>query len=151
MKNRLLTSITLLNLFPLILACGLVTHSIIVKQAQAYFPRFSRGIEGSLFAGAPFPDYFYHCWTNPAAGEAAHWSPFHQAFIKLIKETPSREATAFIYGAFSHTIADIIWHGIHEMPFGYGFIRTMGAINFGCNGTLCPEAHSVANTRGNFI
>lgn len=72
-------------------------------------------------AGSFFPDAFYTCLGNSEAAEAAHWPPFLEAAVKFWKakygkESDSHEGRlslkAFLYGAFTHQIADVSWHSL---------------------------------------
>jgi hypothetical protein len=42
------------------------------------------------------------------------------------------------------------WHGLVQVPHGYGFIQTLGIQDFNCTGDLCQVAHSAADTGAEF-
>ncbi len=69
----------------------------------------------------------------------------------------AKKLVAFLFGADSHQIADINWHGLGEaaprwstLP-GTGFLKTMGALEYNCNGTLCPDAHTEGDVGGDIV
>jgi hypothetical protein len=37
------------------------------------------------------------------------------------------------------------------VPFGQGFLRTLGSQNYNCSGTLCDPAHTKGDTGGEFV
>ncbi len=82
------------------------------------------------------------------ADAAAHWAPFQANAVRYIATLPkpwtddTQQLVAFFFGVVSHYIADINWHGLAEVPHGYGFIETLGIMDFNCTGDLCGVAHS---------
>ena len=42
-------------------------------------------------------------------------------------------------------------HPAAQVPFGQGFLRTLGSQDYDCNGTLCDIAHSKGDTGGEFV
>jgi glycosylphosphatidylinositol phospholipase D len=69
----------------------------------------------------------------------------------------AKKLVAFLFGADSHQIADINWHGLGEaaprwstLP-GTGFLNVLGALEYNCNGTLCSDAHTEGDIGGDFV
>eukprot|EP00455_Lapot_gusevi_P002054 TRINITY_DN1079_c0_g1_i3.p1 TRINITY_DN1079_c0_g1~~TRINITY_DN1079_c0_g1_i3.p1 ORF type:complete len:912 (+),score=356.28 TRINITY_DN1079_c0_g1_i3:1157-3892(+) len=173
-SNRLTSlSIFLLCASALVLVhgCGMSTHINIAHRAGLMFdygkyPQYRQMISkhhDALQGGAPFPDWGYACNFHDV-GEYTHWEPFQKVAVEYIREKypqPWDEETeklvVFLLGVNSHYLADINWHGLGEAwprwstPTAHGMIRIMGGVNFGCNGTLCDDAHSVADTGGEFV
>lgn len=100
-------------------ACGQQTHTWISLQALAELPDgplkrilSDPAMETMLVNGSMFPDGGYA--IDHPYGEAAHWAPFHQGYLRWIEanfEAPydSPEAAshlAFLMGMVSHGIAD---------------------------------------------
>lgn len=145
--------------------CGFVTHNLVAHRAAQHMfqfddmPEYGRILRENVDAmqgGAPFPDYLYSCGNHDAA-EDAHWAPFQVAAVKYVRSLPrpwskqDERLVAFLMGLVSHYIADLNWHGLGGVPFGRGFIRTMGGVNYNCSGSLCNDAHGAADTGGEFM
>ena len=146
----------LLFFFSGVHACGMITHQLICQLA---YSRYQTGVNnrswldsehGSFLAGCPFPDYFFQCGNSDAA-ETAHWAPYQVEWAKLLRNGGGDRERSFADGLTSHGFADDIWHGLHLVQFGYGFIRTLGGVNFDCGGQLCQEAHNRADVGGEFM
>jgi hypothetical protein len=142
----------------LVSACGMSVHTEVAMQAMRRFGRPDVNVDvGALQAGAPSPDWFYFCdaatgRVNNSLGEEMHWPPWQMRFIENNSITMhDRVAVSFLMGAVSHMIADVIAHGIHKYPFGYGLIRTLGGVNFECGGSLCSIAHTRVDVGAEFI
>jgi hypothetical protein len=88
------------------------------------------------------------CCCLSCTDAAAHWAPFQANAVRYIATLPkpwtddTQQLVAFFFGVVSHYIADINWHGLAEVPHGYGFIETLGIMDFNCTGNLCGVAHS---------
>ena len=117
-----------------------------------------RANTGAVYAGSPYPDYLYACGSNHDDGEYSHWSPFQAQAVKYIRAaypTPRNASgdalVAFLGGIVSHYVADISWHGLAETSSGYGFIESLGALDFNDTGSLESNAHTTADTGGEFV
>lgn len=168
-----LHSLWLLALPPLASTCGMTLHSEVAIRAHQLFATEVANISSilarypdALVAGAPFPDYLYACGTDHGAGEDAHWHTFHSKAAKYIREKypnwqhgdeHGAKLVAFMLGAVSHYAADMNWHGQRVKQdnrtrnFGLGFLEFLGEIDYGCQGHLCPTAHSEGDTGGEFM
>eukprot|EP00042_Codosiga_hollandica_P054489 m.738714 g.738714 ORF g.738714 m.738714 type:complete len:865 (+) comp58911_c0_seq1:2-2596(+) len=147
--------------------CGMTTHNVIANRARQWFLDAGWVLNATsllnthidaLQGGAPYPDYLYECGTDHNAGEATHWPPFQAAaatYIHSVYPQPWDQHTekliVFMLGVTSHYIADINWHGLAQVPFGQGFLRTMGSQNYNCSGQLCDTAHTEGDTGGEFV
>ena len=131
------------------------------ETTHANYSTLLRANLGYMYAGAPYPDYLYTCGNNHDDGESTHWPPWQAAAAKYIRSVyPSpRNATgdrvvAFMFGVVSHYIADVNWHGMVQVPVGYGMIESTGGMDYGCTGGIgdpCQsEAHSLCDTGGEF-
>ena len=126
----------------------------------------------AFVAGAPFPDWGYACPKTFCpdqdachdASETAHWLPFQKAAAEYIRETyPDAKdpkygrVVAWFLGISSHGIADLVWHGLGQRapawsPSGpRGYIQTLGGVEFDCHGSLCSQAHTLADTGAEFL
>ena len=99
-------------------ANGQSTHIWITREAIARLPagelkNFASdpAVERALIAGAMFPDGGYA--VDHPYGEAAHWEPFHDAYLAWIADTYDPPYTgaaalhaAFLLGLASHGMAD---------------------------------------------
>jgi glycosylphosphatidylinositol phospholipase D len=154
--------------------CGMVTHNVVAARASQYMlpttggSALRRALRDAIRShadavqgGAPFPDYFYQC-GDPDAAEAAHWVPYQVAAVQYVRQAIAAEGgvlsdatqrlVAFLAGGLvSHYFADINWHGLDGVPYGQGFIRTLGGVNYNCHGDLCSDAHTAADTGGEFM
>lgn len=123
------------------------THLIILARARTYFPRDINGYDRYMRAGAFFPDAFYSCGSNNAAAEAAHWPDFLATAVqhwktkyghidwqhknhdrKVIHKAMSLKA--FIYGLFTHQVADVSWH---SLGINQGLLDALAQIEFNRN------------------
>ena len=158
----------LFSLVPYVSACGFTVHMLNSHRALSTplastpqsktFMALLRGNLGSVFAGSPYPDYLYECGPNHDDGEYTHWAPFQAIAAKYIRETyptprnaSGEQLVAFLAGVVSHYMADISWHGLAETTGGYGFIQTIGALDFNDTGYLISSAHTEADTGGEFV
>jgi glycosylphosphatidylinositol phospholipase D len=149
-------------------ACGFTVHMLNTARAlnsplastplDPAFMQTLRANTGAVYAGSPYPDYLYECGPNHDDGEYTHWSPFQAQAAKYIRarypapRNASGDALlAFLAGVTSHYMADISWHGLAETSSGYGFIQTIGAMDFNDTGALISSAHTEADTGGEFI
>jgi glycosylphosphatidylinositol phospholipase D len=166
-----ITGLILLSLITLIHSCGFTVHSIVAEKSlhHYYHPLFHpqyRDIgfrhEDILIAGAPFPDYFYLCGTDHDYGEDSHWPRFQAAAADYIRQNYKKDSKgnypedgekliAFFMGVVSHSIADVMWHGLAFDPQGYGLIETIGGFDYNGTGDLMSNAHSMADTGGEFL
>ncbi|KAG7846703.1 hypothetical protein KL941_002496 [Ogataea angusta] len=83
------------------------------------------------------------------AGEEAHWPPFLQKLVLTYEQTAEPDTKlklkAFIYGVFTHQIADINWHSLHKSQ---GLLQYLAHIDF--NGNV-SQAHSFLDTGADFL
>lgn len=49
-----------------------------------------------------------------------------RARVRALRAQGTQQLVAFMHGVVSHYIADINWHGLLNVPSGYGFIETLG-------------------------
>eukprot|EP00736_Rhodelphis_marinus_P013281 Rmarinus@m.20909 len=164
-RKGLLGLLAILAVLQLSQGCGFTTHMLTPSRFRDWyenkeFPQYESYMTrhwDALQAGTPFPDYFYLCGDGDAA-EDSHWTPFHAEMANYVRETypqpwdqDTEKLVAFMFGMVSHYIADVHWHGLSRIPYGEGFIRTLGAMNYGCSGNLCGDAHDSADTGGEFV
>lgn len=147
-------------------ACGFTIHMLVSHRAFSRFastplrPAMMDDLaenEGSLYAGSPYPDYLYSCGSNHDNGEYTHWSPFQAVAARYVNATypaprnaTGRALVAFLSGITSHYMADESWHGINT-PGGQGLIQTIGGLDFNATGQLDQNAHTFADTTGEFV
>ncbi|KAG7802080.1 hypothetical protein KL944_002457 [Ogataea haglerorum] len=119
----------------------------ILSRIHTYLPEDIQGLTGSLLAGAFHPDSFYDCMGHSDAGEEAHWPPFLRELVLTYKQMaePDTKLKAFIYGVFTHQIADISWHSLHKSQ---GLLQYLAHIEF--NGNM-SQAHSFLDTGADFL
>jgi hypothetical protein len=152
----------------------MVVHQVVAQRALQYFyqpgwygaanaTRDYRQLlndnHGAFLAGAPYPDYLYACGTNHDDGEFTHWSYFQGLAAEYIRSTyplsaawntSAQTLVAFMHGVVSHYIADINWHGLAQVPNDYGFIQTIGILDFNTTG-LNGAPHTMADEGGEFV
>ena len=134
-----------------ILAAGMLAHTLVGYRTTKYFaevtptasPRNFKKYNDAIInnfeavdGGSDFPDFLYACGKysdHHDAAEAAHWPPFHAAFINYIRSSvpnfreddwseETKKLVAFLYGVAVHYNADEIWEGLtDELGNGYGF------------------------------
>eukprot|EP00736_Rhodelphis_marinus_P008141 Rmarinus@m.521 len=147
------------------LGAGFTTHMSVPERMRDWFdssayPEYDDIVAkhwDALQAGSPFPDYYFLC-DNDDAAEYTHWPPYQEIMANYLREKypkpwdeDTEKLVAFMLGIVNHYIADLHWHGLSKVPFGEGFIRTLGAMSYECGGSLCREAHDAADTGGEFI
>ncbi|KAG7872482.1 hypothetical protein KL938_005306 [Ogataea parapolymorpha] len=134
-------------LIPLVSCAGVAVHMNILSRVYSDLPGDIRGLTGSLLAGAFHPDSFYDCMGHSNAGEEAHWPPFLRELVLTYKQMaePDKKLKAFIYGVFTHQIADINWHSLHKSQ---GLLQYLAHIEF--NGNV-SQAHSFLDTGADFL
>jgi glycosylphosphatidylinositol phospholipase D len=147
-------AVVVLNLFTLILNCGMNTHSEVAfkayKMLQNQELKEIINNNVSFFqAGSPFPDWGFLCSSYGLAAEVTHWPPFTRLYVKHVKENYKKgdkryeELIAFLLGIQSHNIADIIWHwgksvkGTDETAQGFLHAMGHGASNCGDDWGKC--------------
>ena len=148
-----------------ILAAGMLAHTLVGYRTTKYFaevtptasPRNFKKYNDAIInnfeavdGGSDFPDFLYACGKysdHHDAAEAAHWPPFHAAFINYIRSSvpnfreddwseETKKLVAFLYGVAVHYNADEIWEGLtDELGNGYGFIRALAIMNENAPGT----------------
>lgn len=145
--------------------CGIITHIQIANRAKHFFSsnisevnvNYSRIIDdySSYFeAGAPFPDWGYPFGYSDES-EFAHWPPFISSFVDYAKRTYEKTDTkryeqllAFIFGASSHLIADVLWHWGKETPgslYEQGFIPSLKHYSDFCHDSN-EQCHNLGDT-----
>lgn len=107
-------------------------------------------------AGAFFPDAFYSCGANEVAAEAAHWPDFLATSVqhwktkygqidfksKNVDKRIVRRAMglkAFIYGLFTHQVADVSWH---SLGVNQGLLEVLAQTEFDKS---IEDAHRLVN------
>lgn len=101
---------------------------MVLARSRPHFPTALHGYEAYMQAGAFFPDAYYSCVGNSEAAEEAHWPPFLAAAVGYWKEkygngiqdrggrggglVEGLGLKAFLYGAFTHQVADVGWHSL---------------------------------------
>ena len=155
---------------------SVIAQRALSRADAAVDPRVARVLSrfpGAVRAGAPFPDYFFGCgwphrdeWDNSdRVAEWAHWHEFHHAYVDYVREMHPRWAdvddsgefvdahgarlVAFLFGAVSHYIADVQWHGLMDRETG--FLQQSGLADWYCSGNLCGNAHSAGDVGGEFV
>ncbi|OWB76106.1 hypothetical protein B5S32_g255 [[Candida] boidinii] len=138
-------------------ASGVLTHLTIASRAHIFLPDDIKSFYSSYLAGAFHPDAFYNCLDSDKAGEEAHWPPFLQTAVYIYRKklqkpfltpTDKRQALqlkAFIYGIFTHQIADVSWHSLHSFQ---GLLDELAIVDF--EGDV-QSAHTFLDTGGDFI
>lgn len=138
-------------------ASGILTHLTIASRAHSFLPDDIKSFYSSYLAGAFHPDAFYNCVDSSEAGEEAHWPPFLQKAVYIYRKkirkpfmTPtdkekSLQLKAFIYGIFTHQIADVSWHSLHSFQ---GLLEELAVVDFEGDTQL---AHSFLDTGGDFV
>ena len=140
--------------------CGMSTHCETAVRAVHYFAaadhpeyeQYLRDYPEAYQAGSPFPDWGYS-FGYPDESEAAHWAPFLEAFAQHLHDAypqpwdeETKRTVAFLFGAISHSIADIDWHGMSGVA--EGFIDEIS--NQETHGDW-SAAHSIADAGGEFV
>lgn len=154
------------------LAAGISVHLTIASRLHPFLPMDVRFQYSSYLAGAFYPDAFYGCMGKSDYAEAAHWPPFlakatelyHEKLKQYIQKksqlvgdnTASAKLEqdfdqlmkfkAFVYGVFTHQVADVSWHslrGSHQ-----GLLQFLATAEF--NGSV-SDAHTFLDTAGDFI
>ena len=154
------------------LAAGISVHLTIASRLHPFLPMDIRFKYSSYLAGAFYPDAFYGCMGKSDYAEAAHWPPFlakaTELYLEKLNRYLSKKAQltniqqasaefeqefdelmkfkAFIYGIFTHQVADVSWHslrGSHQ-----GLLPFLAAAEF--NGSV-SDAHTFLDTAGDFI
>eukprot|EP00288_Rhodomonas_lens_P002312 CAMPEP_0177734824 /NCGR_PEP_ID=MMETSP0484_2-20121128/24446_1 /TAXON_ID=354590 /ORGANISM="Rhodomonas lens, Strain RHODO" /LENGTH=301 /DNA_ID=CAMNT_0019248341 /DNA_START=10 /DNA_END=911 /DNA_ORIENTATION=+ len=148
--------------------CGATTHKTVAHRAlstfspPSQFAKYKEILEmnqGALHAGSTFPDWLYLCGNDHGHGEFVHGMKYQELALAYIEALPTpwdadtKELISFLLGIVSHVEADRVWHELAHVPFGYGFIGSLGAPDFGCYGNLhrCSTAHQAADDGGEFI
>lgn len=100
----------------------------------------------ALYSGSTFPDWGYGTIAHDAA-EQCHWTPFHDAFLAVLKERMQLPWTAedgknvaFFLGDLSHSVSDNPWH--FNAPDNRSFIGASSDAN-GCGHTDCDTGADV--------
>jgi hypothetical protein len=167
MKSATGLSLLALHLLGGVEGCGFTVHmtnshrSLSSLASTPQTPELATTLRenlGALFAGSPYPDYLYACGPNHDDGEYTHWSPFQAVAVKYVlqaypspRNASGQSLVAFLAGVASHYMADISWHGLAETPHGYGLIETIGGLDFNTTGELASDAHTEADTAGEFV
>lgn len=114
-------------------AAGVFAHGEVAGRAAAMFQivgdeTFAAYLDvhrGALRAGAAFPDWGY-AFGHGDESEAAHWSPFINAFAAYVRATypqpwddETEKLAVFLLGVASHSEADISWHGLGGVRQGF--------------------------------
>lgn len=102
-------------------ACGGITHMLIATElvSQLQDTNLQNLIKNNMDAylvGSNYPDTGYV--TGATYGEDSHWEPFILAYIAYLRENyahPEQQnpkLVAFLLGIASHSMSDIIFHGM---------------------------------------
>lgn len=127
-------------------------HTTLISRIHQYLPEDIQADEylPFLLTGAFFPDAFYTC-GSPDTSEAAHWPPFIKAGIDYIHNTgiyPTKqqlELKAFLYGVFTHQVADSSWHSIR---LHQGLLTMLAHMDFDGD---ADRAHQFLDTAADFL
>ncbi|KAK9457336.1 zinc dependent phospholipase C-domain-containing protein [Dipodascopsis uninucleata] len=154
-------------------ASGISTHIHVLERARSSLETVVSEQDSFAIAGAFFPDAFYDCMSQSAEAELAHWPPFLAEAVDYYREmygdlaqsarsaqedarnTSSREdlkiaeegngLRAFLYGMFTHQIADVSWH---SLGVDQGLLMAIALTEF--DGDY-SSAHRVLDTGGDMI
>ncbi|GMM35573.1 hypothetical protein DASC09_028980 [Saccharomycopsis crataegensis] len=158
----------------LIAASGVSVHLLLMSRIHSQLPEDVKPFYSYLQAGAFFPDSYYNCFGDKLdeAAEDAHWPPFllsaakyhhHQQgkpkvdwkAAKMVHlsmanshhddDDNRKKFRAFLYGIFSHQIADATWHSIR---MNHGLLSHLAALEF--DGDV-EAAHSFLDTGGDLL
>ncbi|KAJ1918940.1 hypothetical protein H4219_002296 [Mycoemilia scoparia] len=93
----------------------------------------------------------YGCFGKDDEAEAAHWTPFLEAGVKLLRkkyQKPYNEQAetlvAFLFGVASHQVSDELWHSINLQE---GIMRVMANSGFDHK---FSKAHDLLDVGGDF-
>ncbi|GAV29593.1 hypothetical protein PMKS-003094 [Pichia membranifaciens] len=132
-------------------AAGVAVHLNIASRVKLSLPGSLKGFEREYYAGSFHPDAFYNCFGLSLAAENAHWPPFLKAAVEYhvehyaLKGLENKSLKAFIYGVFTHQVADVSWHSLHSYQ---GLMRMIAEVEFDGN---FQTAHDYLDTNGDFI
>ncbi|KAK9471679.1 uncharacterized protein V1510DRAFT_182923 [Dipodascopsis tothii] len=132
--------------------CGVGVHVQVLSRIRQSLPKDLQALGTYTIPGAFFPDAFYGCFKQSDAAEAAHWPPFMKTAVqyyldtyKTVDNPAGLGLRAFLYGAFTHQVADISWH---SLGVDQGLLMAMALREFGGDYTT---AHSTLDTGGDMI
>lgn len=132
-------------------AAGVAVHLNIASRVKFSIPDSLKGFESEYYAGSFHPDAFYNCFGLSLAAENAHWPPFLKAAVEYYvqryasKGLENKSLKAFLYGVFTHQVADVAWHSLHSYQ---GLMRMISEVEFDGN---FQAAHDYLDTNGDFI
>lgn len=105
-----------------------------------------------MLTGAFFPDAFYNCGNDPNASEYAHWPPFlangvdyYNEHYKNVENSDKIKLKAFLYGVFTHQVADSSWHSLR---LSQGLLKMLAVMDFDDD---IDAAHSFLDTGGDLL
>lgn len=132
-------------------AAGIAVHLNIASRLKYHLPFDVSSYQAEYNAGSFHPDAFYNCFGQSLAAENAHWPPFLKEAIDYYKEEytlngrQNLELKAFIYGVFTHQVADVSWHSLQSYQ---GLLKFISEAEF--DGDI-TNAHNFIDTAGDFI
>lgn len=132
-------------------SAGIAVHLNVAYRNQINIPSQLINHQSEYFAGAFHPDAFYNCFGESLAAENAHWPPFLKAAINhyhnqyILKGLSNDPLKAFIYGLFTHQVADVSWHSLNSHQ---GLLQVLSNVEFNNN---IDKAHTYLDTVGDFI
>lgn len=137
--------------FKFTVSAGISIHLNIASRVYDKIPNTLKDFKLQYYAGSFHPDAFYNCLGHSLAAENAHWPPFLKVAIDYYnsnykkKDLQNNGLKAFIYGIFTHQIADVSWHSLQSYQ---GFMKMISEVEF--NGDY-QAAHDFLDTAGDFI
>lgn len=143
--------LSLLYCFGFAISAGVSIHLNIASRVYDNLPDTLKDYEQQYYAGSFHPDAFYNCLGNSLAAENAHWPPFLKVAIDYYNNTYKKKGLqnkglkAFIYGIFTHQIADVSWHSLQSYQ---GFMKMISEVEFDGDYQI---AHDFLDTAGDFI
>ncbi|ODV83132.1 hypothetical protein CANARDRAFT_19740 [[Candida] arabinofermentans NRRL YB-2248] len=134
-------------LLPFVSCAGVSTHITLASRIHPYLPDDIKEFTNEYYAGAFHPDAFYGCFGKSEAAEEAHWPPFLLKALEYYhkQNTTNLPLKAFIYGIFTHQVADVSWHNLYHQQ---GLLEQLSQVEFGGN---YSKAHTFLDTGGDFL
>lgn len=144
---------------------GVSTHLIVVSRSHSFLPKSVQQLYSSLHSGAFFPDSFYNCLGLSDVAEDTHWPPFLLEASKYYREKYGLKSSqlfdrkqdadlaaeegaklkAFLFGIFTHQIADSTWHSLRMND---GLLKHLAAMEFSGN---IEQAHAYLDTAVDYL
>ncbi|QPG76774.1 hypothetical protein FOA43_004168 [Brettanomyces nanus] len=132
-------------LFQSVIGAGIAVHLTIAARINRYLPLEIQSRYSYYLAGAFYPDAFYGCLGNSDLAETAHWPKFLHSSVRHYWKNPDGNLKAFLYGVFTHQVADVSWHSLKSKQ---GLLDMIGSVEF--DGDI-KDGHTFLDTAGDFI